>query len=86
MGKFIEWSEVLSVGIDEIDAQHRVLVDLINEMHDAIHQRHEGGIEVPHHRRSHGPGHARIDHTGAGSKQDPLRHIQFGKLFKLFET
>jgi hemerythrin len=40
MGKFIEWSEALSVGIDEIDSQHMVLVDLINEMHDAIHSRH----------------------------------------------
>jgi hemerythrin len=44
MGKFIEWSDVLSVGIDEIDAQHQVLVDLVNEMHDAIHARH--GSEV----------------------------------------
>jgi hemerythrin len=40
MGKFIEWSDVLSVGIDEIDAQHQVLVDLVNEMHEAIHARH----------------------------------------------
>jgi hemerythrin len=32
------------VGIDEIDAQHQVLVDLVNEMHDAIHARH--GSEV----------------------------------------
>ncbi len=39
MGKFIEWSDVLSVGIDEIDSQHKVLVDLVNEMHEAIHQR-----------------------------------------------
>jgi hemerythrin len=44
MAKFVEWSEDLSVGIEEIDDQHKVLVDLINEMHDAIHQRH--GSEV----------------------------------------
>ncbi len=44
MGKFIEWSDVLSVGIDEIDSQHKVLVDLINEMHEAIHQRHGSGV------------------------------------------
>ena len=39
MAKFVEWSDVLSVGIEEIDAQHKVLVDLVNEMHQAIHQR-----------------------------------------------
>jgi hemerythrin len=44
MAKFVEWSDDLSVGIEEIDDQHKVLVDLINEMHDAIHQRH--GSEV----------------------------------------
>jgi len=40
MGKFTEWSDVLSVGIDEIDSQHKALVYLVNEMHEAIHQRH----------------------------------------------
>ena len=44
MGKFVEWSDVLSVGIEEIDAQHQVLVGLVNEMHDAIRDRH--GSEV----------------------------------------
>ncbi|MEA3278906.1 MAG: bacteriohemerythrin [Pseudomonadota bacterium] len=40
MAKFVEWSDDLSVGIEEIDDQHKVLVGLVNEMHDAIHQRH----------------------------------------------
>lgn len=40
----IEWSDELSVGIQEIDEQHKVLVGLVNEMHDAIHARH--GSEV----------------------------------------
>lgn len=40
MAKFVEWSDDLSVGIEEIDAQHQVLVDLVNEMHQAIHNRH----------------------------------------------
>ncbi|MCB1776795.1 MAG: hemerythrin family protein [Candidatus Competibacteraceae bacterium] len=44
MGKFIEWSSALSMGIEEIDAQHKVLVDLLNEVHEAIQQRH--GMEV----------------------------------------
>ena len=40
----IEWSDELSVGIQEIDEQHKVLVGLVNEMHEAIHARH--GSEV----------------------------------------
>jgi hemerythrin len=44
MGRFVEWSDELSVGVEEIDEQHKVLVGLVNEMHEAIHQRH--GSEV----------------------------------------
>ena len=40
MAKLVEWSEELSVGIQEIDEQHKVLVNLLNQLHDAIHQRH----------------------------------------------
>lgn len=39
MERLIEWSEELSVGVDEIDAQHQVLVDLLNEFNDAIRQQ-----------------------------------------------
>lgn len=41
MSEFIEWSDELSVGIEEIDEQHKVLVGIVNEMHDAIHE-HKG--------------------------------------------
>lgn len=44
MSNFVVWSDELSVGIEEIDSQHKVLVGLINKMHDAIHHRH--GSEV----------------------------------------
>ncbi len=44
MSKFISWSDDLSVGIEEIDEQHKVLVNLINRMHDAIDKQH--GSEV----------------------------------------
>ena len=44
MSQFIEWSDELSVGIEEIDAQHKVLVGLINEMHDAIQNRHGAAV------------------------------------------
>lgn len=44
MKNFIEWNDELSVGIEEIDEQHKVLVGLINRMHDAIHQRHGSDV------------------------------------------
>ncbi|MCP4339057.1 MAG: hemerythrin family protein [Desulfobulbaceae bacterium] len=44
MGEFVQWSDELSVGIEEIDSQHKVLIGIINKMHEAIHQRH--GSEV----------------------------------------
>lgn len=36
MRTYLPWSADLSVGLDEIDAQHRVLVDLINRIYDAM--------------------------------------------------
>lgn len=44
MKTFITWTEELSVGIEEIDEQHKILVELINRMHDAIHQRHGSAV------------------------------------------
>ncbi len=36
----IPWNDSLSVGIQEIDEQHKVLVDLLNELHRAITEHH----------------------------------------------
>ena len=33
---FMEWGEAYNVNVREIDHQHRQLVTLINELHDAI--------------------------------------------------
>ena len=44
MSTFIEWSNELSVGIEEIDAQHKVLVDLLNQTHEAIQQRYTAQV------------------------------------------
>ncbi len=45
MGNFIEWTDELSVGIEEINEQHKVLIALINRMHNAIEDKH-GSEEV----------------------------------------
>ncbi|RLJ19004.1 hemerythrin [bacterium endosymbiont of Escarpia laminata] len=44
MGAFVVWSDSLSVGIEEIDEQHKILVNLINRMHQAIHERHGSDV------------------------------------------
>lgn len=44
MKNFITWNADLSVGIEEIDEQHKVLVELINRMHEAIHERHGSDV------------------------------------------
>lgn len=36
MGNVVQWSETLSLGIPEIDGQHQGLLDVINELWDAI--------------------------------------------------
>lgn len=33
---FVSWSDELSVGIDEIDNQHKQFIDMINELHLAM--------------------------------------------------
>ncbi|WP_295443258.1 bacteriohemerythrin [uncultured Thiodictyon sp.] len=44
MTTFFEWSDALSVGVDEIDNQHKVLLGLVNEMHEAIQARHSTSV------------------------------------------
>lgn len=38
--ELIRWTPELSVGIDEIDSQHKELVDVLNQLHVAIMERH----------------------------------------------
>lgn len=42
----VQWSDELSVGIEEIDNQHKILVDLLNDLHRAIVEHH--GSEAAH--------------------------------------
>ncbi|KOR27636.1 hemerythrin, partial [Achromatium sp. WMS1] len=39
MTQFLAWSEEISVGVEEIDEQHKVLLNLINELNDAMQAR-----------------------------------------------
>lgn len=36
----MEWNDKMSVGIDSIDAQHKKLVALLNELYDGVQQGH----------------------------------------------
>lgn len=42
--QFIQWSEEISVGVEELDEQHKVLVELINELHNAMQNRHSNDV------------------------------------------
>jgi len=44
MKKLVEWSDELSVGIEEIDEQHKILVNLLNRLHEAIITKHEADV------------------------------------------
>lgn len=35
---FIDWSEALSVGFEEVDGDHKKLVGMVNKIHDALNQ------------------------------------------------
>ncbi len=47
MKNFVEWTDDLSVGIEEIDEQHKILVNLINRLFDetVLHQATGNVIE-----------------------------------------
>ena len=36
----MEWNEKLSVGVPSIDAQHKKLVAMLNELYDAMQAKH----------------------------------------------
>lgn len=39
MGQLFDWSDELLTGVAEIDAHHRALAGLLNELHEAVHRR-----------------------------------------------
>jgi len=40
----IEWDEAMSVGVEELDAQHKTLIDLINQTYEAIERQDESQL------------------------------------------
>ena len=39
-----KWDEGLSVGVDEIDNDHKMLLSIIAELSDAIEENHESDV------------------------------------------
>ena len=37
----LDWNEQLTLGHDEIDSQHQMLVDMINDLHEQLQDGHE---------------------------------------------
>ena len=42
--EFIPWDDELSVGIQEIDEQHKILVNLINRLFNEALVKHNTGV------------------------------------------
>ncbi|MDR3044509.1 MAG: bacteriohemerythrin [Desulfovibrio sp.] len=59
--KLVEWSPSFSIGIKSIDEQHKILIDLINEVHDAM--------------RQHKPAHVMLDVVGR-LKEYTVKHFR----------
>jgi hemerythrin len=41
---FFQWKEEYSVGIEKIDLQHRLLIDMINDLYLAIHENRSSEV------------------------------------------
>jgi hemerythrin len=46
MAEFIAWSHDLSVGVKDIDEQHKTLVDLVNQLHRAISEHRASEVAI----------------------------------------
>lgn len=44
---FISWNDRIKVGIKEIDDQHKVLIDYINQLYDAMKARKGKEVLAP---------------------------------------
>lgn len=78
------WDDTLSVNIEEIDAQHQKLVELINELHDAMLQGHANQVigvviaELTKYTQSHFSSEERLmkAHGYPGLRQHKKEHDQ----------
>jgi hemerythrin-like metal-binding protein len=41
---FYEWSEFMSVGVPLLDSDHKALIQLINQLHDALEDKEESSV------------------------------------------
>jgi hemerythrin len=44
MSKFLQWTDEISVGVEELDEQHKLLISIINDLHDAMQTRRSNDV------------------------------------------
>ena len=83
--KFVQWTSSMDIGIGEIDSQHRMLVDYINDLHSAMsnHRSARELLEILHKLRDYTSTHFRDEekrfvHTDYPTVKDHLQiHREF---------
>ena len=83
--KFVQWTSSMDLGIGEVDRQHRMLVDYINDLHSAMsnHRSAHELLEILHKLRNYTSTHFRDEekhfvHTDYPSIKDHLQiHREF---------
>ena len=41
---YINWDHTFSIGVDEIDSQHKIWIQTLNDLHAALHLRNSGNL------------------------------------------
>ena len=83
--KFVQWTSSMDLGLDDIDSQHRMLVDYINDLHSAMsnHRSASELLEILHKLRNYTSTHFRDEekhfvHTDYPLVKDHLKiHREF---------
>ena len=84
--KFVQWTSSMDLGISEIDSQHRMLVDYINDLHNAMsnHRSAHELLEILHKLRNYTSTHFRDEEKHFVHTEYPLvkDHLQIHRDFE----